>query len=282
MALIYAVEDDKNILEIEMFALKNSGYQVEGFECARDFYKKLEEKQPDLVLLDIMLPDEDGLEIVAKLRRRPETKKLPVIMVTAKSTEIDKVKGLDVGADDYMTKPFGVMELIARVKAVLRRTMEEDKFLTLGDIFLDDEKHMVYVKDVPCSLTFKEYELLKLLLHNAGIVVTREIILERVWGIDFEGESRTLDMHIRTLRQKLGEAGSMIGSVCNFADTALRVICILRSLPETGHRGPEGRRGRHEKHAHLRQYFRPSPGRLRPEPGYAAHHGGECQRQRYF
>ena len=215
MALIYAVEDDKNILEIEMFALKNSGYQVEGFECAQDFYKKLEEKQPDLVLLDIMLPDEDGLEIVAKLRRRPETKKLPVIMVTAKSTEIDKVKGLDVGADDYLTKPFGVMELIARVKAVLRRTMEEDKFLTLGDIFLDDEKHMVYVKDAPCSLTFKEYELLKLLLHNAGIVVTREIILERGWGIDFEGESRTLDMHIRTLRQKLGEAGSMIRTVRN-------------------------------------------------------------------
>lgn len=215
MALIYAVEDDKNILEIEMFALKNSGYQVEGFECAHDFYKKLEEKQPDLALLDIMLPDEDGLEIVAKLRRRPETKKLPIIMVTAKSTEIDKVKGLDVGADDYLTKPFGVMELIARVKAVLRRTMEEDKFLTLGDIFLDDEKHMVYVKDIPCSLTFKEYELLKLLLHNAGIVVTREIILERVWGIDFEGESRTLDMHIRTLRQKLGEAGSMIRTVRN-------------------------------------------------------------------
>ena len=212
MALIYAVEDDKNILEIEMFALKNSGYQVDGFECARDFYKKLDERQPDLVLLDIMLPDEDGLEIVGKLRRRPETKKLPVIMVTAKTTE---VKGLDVGADDYLTKPFGVMELIARVKAVLRRTMEEEKFLSLGDVFLDDEKHMVYVKDQPCSLTFKEYELLKLLLHNAGIVVTREIILERVWGIDFEGESRTLDMHIRTLRQKLGDAGTMIRTVRN-------------------------------------------------------------------
>ena len=206
MALIYAVEDDKNILEIEMFALKNSGYQVDGFECARDFYKKLDERQPDLVLLDIMLPDEDGLEIVGKLR---------VIMVTAKTTEIDKVKGLDVGADDYLTKPFGVMELIARVKAVLRRTMEEEKFLSLGDVFLDDEKHMVYVKDQPCSLTFKEYELLKLLLHNAGIVVTREIILERVWGIDFEGESRTLDMHIRTLRQKLGDAGTMIRTVRN-------------------------------------------------------------------
>ena len=213
--MIYIVEDDRNIQEIEIFALKNSGYQAVGFETAKEFYGALSEKLPELILLDIMLPDEDGLEIVAKLRRRPETKKLPIIMVTAKSTEIDKVKGLDVGADDYLTKPFGVMELIARVKAVLRRTMEEDKFLTLGDIFLDDEKHMVYVKDVPCSLTFKEYELLKLLLHNAGIVVTREIILERVWGIDFEGESRTLDMHIRTLRQKLGEAGSMIRTVRN-------------------------------------------------------------------
>lgn len=215
MALIYAVEDDKNILEIEMFALKNSGYQIEGFEYARDFYKKLDERLPDLVLLDVMLPDEDGLEIVGKLRRRPETRKLPVIMVTAKTSEIDKVKGLDVGADDYLTKPFGVMELIARVKAMLRRTMESEKFLTLGDIYLDDEKRTVYVKNEPCTLTFKEYELLKLLLHNAGIVVSREIILERVWGIDFEGESRTLDMHIRTLRQKLGEAGMMIRTVRN-------------------------------------------------------------------
>ena len=215
MAHIYIVEDDVNIREIEAFSLKNSGYTVEEFGSAKEFWSRIYEKVPDLIVLDVMLPDEDGLEIVAKLRRRPETKKLPIIMVTAKSTEIDKVKGLDVGADDYLTKPFGVMELIARVKAVLRRTMEEDKFLTLGDIFLDDEKHMVYVKDIPCSLTFKEYELLKLLLHNAGIVVTREIILERVWGIDFEGESRTLDMHIRTLRQKLGEAGSMIRTVRN-------------------------------------------------------------------
>ncbi|MBE5971820.1 MAG: response regulator transcription factor [Lachnoclostridium sp.] len=215
MALIYAVEDDKNILEIEMFALKNSGYQVEGFECARDFFKKMDERMPDLVLLDIMLPDEDGLEIVKRLRRRSETRKLPILMVTAKTTEIDKVKGLDMGADDYLTKPFGVMELIARVKAILRRTMDEDKFLSVGDVFLDDEKRMVYVKNEPCTLTFKEYELLKLLLYNAGIVVGRETILERVWGIDFEGESRTLDMHIRTLRQKLGEAGAMIRTVRN-------------------------------------------------------------------
>ena len=215
MATIYIVEDDVNIREIERYALKNSGYQVEEFECGADLFKRLESKVPALILLDIMLPNEDGLDILTKIRTDKNTAKVPIIMVTAKTSEIDKVKGLDLGADDYISKPFGVMELIARVKAVLRRTMEEDKFLTLGDIFLDDEKHMVYVKDVPCSLTFKEYELLKLLLHNAGIVVTREIILERVWGIDFEGESRTLDMHIRTLRQKLGEAGSMIRTVRN-------------------------------------------------------------------
>ena len=214
-SLILMVEDEEQVLNTNCRMLRRRGYDVRIAQTAAEACHQLEEYLPDLLILDIMLPDEDGLEIVAKLRRRPETKKLPIIMVTAKSTEIDKVKGLDVGADDYLTKPFGVMELIARVKAVLRRTMEEDKFLTLGDIFLDDEKHMVYVKDVPCSLTFKEYELLKLLLHNAGIVVTREIILERVWGIDFEGESRTLDMHIRTLRQKLGEAGSMIRTVRN-------------------------------------------------------------------
>ena len=215
MATIYIVEDDINIREIERYALKNSGYEVEEFEGSASFFKRLEKNIPSLILLDIMLPGEDGLDILTRIRADKATADVPVIMVTAKTSELDKVKGLDVGADDYLTKPFGVMELIARVKAVLRRTMEEDKFLTLGDIFLDDEKHMVYVKDVPCSLTFKEYELLKLLLHNAGIVVTREIILERVWGIDFEGESRTLDMHIRTLRQKLGEAGSMIRTVRN-------------------------------------------------------------------
>ena len=215
MALIYIVEDDQNIREIESFALKNSGYQVEGFETAHDFYKKLEKQIPDLVLLDVMLPDEDGLEIVGTLRKRPDTKKMPIIMVTAKSSEIEKVKGLDAGADDYLTKPFGVMELIARVKAILRRTVEKDKFLSVGDVFLDDEKRMVYVHGEPCTLTYKEYELLKLLLYHSGVVVSREIILDRVWGIDFEGESRTLDMHIRTLRQKLGEAGAMIRTVRN-------------------------------------------------------------------
>lgn len=217
MALIYIVEDDKNIREIESFALKNSGYSVADFEYAKDFYRQIAEKVPDCILLDIMLPDEDGLEIVRKLRSMPDTKKVPIIMVTAKTTEIDKVKGLDMGADDYITKPFGVMELISRVKALLRRSMnmEEEKFLSTGDIFLDGEKHMVYVKDEPCDLTFKEYELLKLLIQNQGIVMSRDIIMERIWGINFEGESRTLDVHIKTLRQKLKTAGSLIKTVRN-------------------------------------------------------------------
>lgn len=218
MALIYVVEDDRSIQEIETFALTNVGYQVQGFGSAEEFYKALEGGLPDLILLDVMLPDEDGLSIVKKLRTRKETLLIPVIMITAKTTEIDKVKGLDIGADDYMTKPFGVMELISRVKAMLRRSArpeEKEKTLRLGQVVLDREKHAVYVNDFSVELTFKEYELLKLLMVNAGIVTTREVILDRVWGIDFEGESRTLDMHIKTLRQKLGEEGSLIKTVRN-------------------------------------------------------------------
>lgn len=216
MALIYAVEDDKNILEIEMFALKNSGYQVEGFECAHDFYKKLEEKQPDLVLLDIMLPDEDGLSILKRLRTRADTQKIPVILVTAKSTEIDKVKGLDGGADDYIAKPFGVMEMIARVKALLRRSGgAEESLMTCGNVTLDSEKRMVYVDGKAIELTYKEFELLKLLMKNHGIVISRDVIMERVWDSSFEGESRTIDVHVRTLRQKLGDGGALIKTIRN-------------------------------------------------------------------
>lgn len=217
MALIYVVEDDQNIREIERFALQNSGYHVEEFGNAKEFYKRIADKLPQLILLDIMLPDEDGLAIIKKLRSMSETKRVPVIMVTAKTTELDKVKGLDLGADDYITKPFGVMELISRVKAVLRRTGEsvEDQNLTLGEVSIDCKKHMVTVGDEVCELTFKEYELLKLLMMNAGIVMTRDVIMERVWGIDFEGESRTLDMHIKTLRQKLKDAGSRIKTIRN-------------------------------------------------------------------
>ncbi len=217
MALIYIVEDDKNIREIESFALKNSGYQIKDFGSATEFYAKMEEKLPNLILLDVMLPDEDGLNIVKKIRSNPESRKIPVIMVTAKTTELDKVKGLDMGADDYLTKPFGVMELISRVKALLRRCegAEDEKFYSIGNLLLDVVKHSVSVDGEVIELTFKEYELLRLLMQNAGIVTSRDVIMERVWGTDFEGESRTLDMHIKTLRQKLGPAGTMIKTIRN-------------------------------------------------------------------
>ncbi len=218
MALIYVVEDDINIQEIETFALGNAGYQVRGFVTAQEFLAAMDSVLPDLVLLDVMLPDEDGLSVLKKLRTNRETKTVPVIMVTAKTTELDKVKGLDTGADDYVTKPFGVMELISRVKAMLRRSAGEgsqEKILRLDEIVLDREKHTVHVAGERCELTYKEYELLKLLMSNAGAVTTREIILDRVWGVDFEGESRTLDMHIKTLRQKLGSQGSLIKTVRN-------------------------------------------------------------------
>ena len=217
MALIYILEDDRNIREIEEIALKNADYEVVSFETAAEFGKRLKERVPDLLLLDLMLPDADGLRLVTQLRQNVMTMSLPVIMVTAKTTEIDKVRGLDSGADDYLTKPFSVMELISRVKALMRRSrgMEEERMIRLGPIFMDDEKRTVFVNDEPCELTYKEYELLKLLLLNAGIVASRDMILDRVWGTDFEGESRTLDMHIKTLRQKLGSAGTMIRTVRN-------------------------------------------------------------------
>ena len=217
MANIFIVEDDSNIREIEMFALKNSGYLVEGFENAKDFFKRLADKKPDLVLLDIMLPDIDGMEILSRIKNVPETKRIPVIMVTAKTTEIDKVKGLDTGADDYITKPFGVMELISRVKALLRRTndMNEDKVLTLNEITMDLDKRTVTVDGVHVELTYKEFELLRLFMKHKGTVFSRERLLSEVWGTDYFGETRTVDMHIKTLRQKLGECGKYIETVIN-------------------------------------------------------------------
>ena len=214
--MIYIVEDDRNIQEIELFALKNSGYQATGFETAKEFYKALNEKLPELILLDIMLPDEDGLSILKRLRSRADTQKIPVILVTAKTSEIDKVKGLDGGADDYIAKPFGVMEMIARVKALLRRSggMEES-LLTCGNVTLDGEKRMVYVDGKSIERTYKEFELLKLLMKNHGIVISRDVIMERVWDSSFEGESRTIDVHVRTLRQKLGDGGALIKTIRN-------------------------------------------------------------------
>lgn len=216
MALIYIVEDDESIREIETIALKNSNYIVSAFENAKEFYKKLDELVPDLILLDVMLPDESGYDIVRKLRKRPATQDIPIIMVTAKTTEMDMIKGLDGGADDYIKKPFSIMELITRVKALLRRTAkDEPKLLKLDDLVIDHERHMVSVNNEPVDLTYKEYELLRLLMGSQGIVMTREVIMRSVWDTDFEGETRTVDMHIKTLRHKLGDYGSRIKTVRN-------------------------------------------------------------------
>ena len=217
MALIYILEDDRNIREIEEIALKNADYVVVSFETAAEFGKRLKERVPDLLLLDLMLPDADGLRLVTQLRQNVMTMSLPVIMVTAKTTEIDKVRGLDSGADDYLTKPFSVMELISRVKALLRRSMKglKERVITIGEISLDVERRKVTVAGERCELTYKEYELLKLLMNNAGIVTPREEILSKVWETDFEGESRTIDMHIKTLRQKLGSSANRIKTVRN-------------------------------------------------------------------
>lgn len=214
MALIYIVEDDPDIQEIEKMALKNSNYTVQTFDRASQLYEKLENVIPDLILIDIMLPDEDGYQIVRKLRSNAKTKRVPVIMVTAKTEEIDLIRGLDDGADDYIKKPFSVMELLSRVRAVLRRThICEPEQLLVGDITLDNKRHTVVAGDKSVSLTLKEYDLLHYLMLNKGIVLTRDSIMLDVWGSEFEGESRTVDMHIKTLRQKLGEAGRQIRTI---------------------------------------------------------------------
>ena len=226
--MIWCVEDDASIRDIEVYALRSTGMEARGFEDGTSFWEALQQEKPTLVILDVMLPGIDGVELLRRMREDPNLEAIPVVMATAKDSEIDKIQGLDLGADYYLTKPFGVMELISRVKALLRRSgnnAENEKLLILGNVTLDHEKHAVYVDGAPCELTFKEYELLKLLMSNAGIVTSREQILEKVWGTDFEGESRTLDMHIKTLRQKLGPCGHQIGTVRN-------VGYVLQSNPE--------------------------------------------------
>ena len=216
MALIYIIEDDDSIREIEEFALINAGHKVLGFACARDFYRRLDDVIPDLCLVDIMLPDESGNEIVRKLRKNPDTKNIPVIMVTAKTTEMDLVRGLEDGADDYIKKPFSVMELMSRVKALLRRVQpREVEELVLDELVMNNVKHEVTVEGRVVELTFKEYELLSLFLVNKGIVLSRDTIMDKVWGTDYEGESRTIDMHVKTLRQKLGKYGNRIRTIRN-------------------------------------------------------------------
>ena len=215
MTTIYIVEDDHNILEIETYALENAGFTVKGFDHSESFFQAMK-TAPDMILLDIMLPDQDGMSILKTLRKDSRTEHIPIIMVTAKTLEMDTVKALDLGADDYITKPFGVMELISRVKAVLRRSSHrEPQFLQLGPIQIQPEQRRCTVDEKEVMLTYKEYELLLYLVKNKGIVVQRESLLDKIWGIDYEGESRTLDVHVKTLRQKLGPAGSLIQTIRN-------------------------------------------------------------------
>ena len=215
--LIYIVEDDTAIKELESYALINSEFSVQGFERGKELFDALTMKIPALILLDIMLPDEDGIHILKKIRSTMAYRDIPVIMVTAKTTEIDAVKGLDMGADDYITKPFGVMELISRVKAVLRRTQkaEHQQILIYKNIVIDEAQHKVFVDDEEIELTYKEYEVLKLLIINKGIVLTRDRIMESIWGYDFEQGNRTVDVHIHSLRKKIKSAGVHIKTIRN-------------------------------------------------------------------
>ena len=213
--MIYLLEDDESIRNFVEYALNNSGLESKGFEKPSDFWKAVEERIPNLVLLDVMLPEEDGLEVLKKLRNRSETRKLPVIMLTAKDSEYDKVIGLDSGADDYVAKPFGMMELISRIKALLRRTESDTKKdeYTAGDLYVCPSKHIVRANGNDVVLTYKEFELLCLLISNRGTVFTRDQILRNIWGFEFDGENRTVDVHVRTLRTKLGECGQLIETV---------------------------------------------------------------------
>lgn len=215
--LIYIVEDDTAIKELECYALINSEFSVEGFERGKELFDALTVKIPALILLDIMLPDEDGIHILKKIRSTMAYRDIPIIMVTAKTTEIDAVKGLDMGADDYITKPFGVMELVSRVKAVLRRTQkaEHQQILIYKNIVIDEAQHKVFVDDEEIELTYKEYEVLKLLIINKGIVLTRDKIMESIWGYDFEQGNRTVDVHIQSLRKKVKSAGVHIKTIRN-------------------------------------------------------------------
>ena len=217
MKKILVLEDEANIRELVVYTLETTGFAARGFEEGTSFFEALAEELPELILLDIMLPGEDGMEILKKLKTSGRTKDIPVIMVTAKGAEYDKVMGLDAGADDYVTKPFGMMELVSRIKAVLRRTQKDTQdpqdVIVLGDIEMNTKKHEVTADGEVVTLTLKEYELLKRLMKNPNIVMTRDCLLEDIWGYDFDGETRTVDVHVRTLRQKLGKSGEKIETV---------------------------------------------------------------------
>lgn len=212
--MIYCVEDDNAIRDLMLYTLGASGFQAKGFPDSTFFWQAMTEEKPELILLDIMLPGEDGITVLKRLRAASATANIPVIMATAKGSEFDKVIGLDTGADDYLVKPFGMMEMVARIKAVMRRTAPKtDQVLTCGDIVLDEVRHIVTVDGKQVVLTLKEYELLKFLMENAGQVFTRDILLSRIWGQDYLGETRTVDVHIGTLRTKLAKGGEKIETV---------------------------------------------------------------------
>lgn len=213
--MIYLLEDDDSIRKLVIYGLESQGYEAEGFEAPSAFWKAMNNRLPELILLDIMLPEEDGLSILQKLRSASATKKLPIIMLTAKNTEYDRVIGLDKGADDFISKPFGMMELVARVRAVLRRTEPSTASTEyqIGPLYVSPERHIVRVNGKDVTLTYKEFEILCLMLENEGVVLTRSVLMDRIWGCEFERENRTLDVHIRTLRAKLGEAGGYIETV---------------------------------------------------------------------
>ena len=213
--MIWCVDDDNTIRDIEVYTLTQTGFDAKGFADGISMLEALKTEKPELIVLDIMLPGKDGVEVLKEIRSNPETRKIPVIMATAKGTEMDKIQGLDTGADDYLVKPFGVMEMVSRIKAVLRRCEpdEKEEMLSIGEITLSDKEHLVTVNGEKVVLTFKEFEILKLFMSNPGIVFSRDKLLSEVWGIDYLGESRTVDMHIKTLRQKLGDAGTIIETV---------------------------------------------------------------------
>ena len=213
--MIWCVDDDNTIRDIEVYTLTQTGFEAKGFADGISMLEALKTEKPELIVLDIMLPGKDGVEVLKEIRSNPETRKIPVIMATAKGTEMDKIQGLDTGADDYLVKPFGVMEMVSRIKAVLRRCEPDGKeeVLSIGEITLSDKEHLVTVNGKKVALTFKEFEILKLFMQSPGIVFSRDKLLSEVWGVDYLGESRTVDMHIKTLRQKLGDAGALIETV---------------------------------------------------------------------
>lgn len=216
--MIYFIEDDKSINEAVFYTLKSSGFEVKGFEKPSQFWAEIKNKVPELIILDIMLPEEDGLKILRKLRANNNTQKIPVIMLTARDSEYDKVIGLDSGADDYMTKPFSMLELVSRIKALLRRTSSKENLqeLKIGNLVVNPKKHLIMADGKNITLTYKEYQLLLLLMQNKGVVFSRDTLLNKIWGYEFDGENRTVDVHIRTLRTKLGECGNYIETVRGF------------------------------------------------------------------